>query len=186
MIFDLILGRFELYLGIHTLVKCFSGFCSFGTQNKLISPSCMLFIAAYVAAYIFAKSSREFIMQINCAGNSICECVRSTVCVTVCLKTRPKHPQVRRWWRTVHLTNTSCAPNDVSRSHAPLPNDTRVGHLQEWLFTSLLFVLALPANQQSLQLLSHARLICFAPSGTVYEESHIEHCCHWERVIRDV
>lgn len=134
---------------------------------------------------------------------SICECVRSTVCVTcrvnvckcslwwfpkvrMCLKTRPKLPRVRRWRHTVHLTITSCAPNDVSRSHAPLPNDTRVGHLQEWLFTSRLFVLALPANQQSLQLLSHARLICFAPSGTVYEESHIEHCCHWEQVIRDV
>lgn len=106
--------------------------------------------------------------------------------VRVCPKTRPKHPRLRCWWHTVFFTNTSCAPNDVSRSHAPLPNDTRVGHLQEWLFTSLLFVLALPANQQSLQLLSHAKLICFAPSGTVYEESHIEHCCHWKRVIRGV
>ncbi len=108
-------------------------------------------------------------------------------CVQVCLKSRPKHPRVRRWRQAVNLTNMSCAPKDVRRSHAPLPNDTRVSHLQEWLFTSLLlFVLALPANQQSLQLLSHAMLICFPACGTVYEESHIEHCYLWEQVTRDL
>lgn len=137
-------------------------------------------------------------MKINCAWDSasvnacwvlfVCKCsLRRAPSVQVCPKSRPKHPRVRRWRQIVNLTNTSCGPKDVRRSHAPLPKDTRVSHLQEWLFTSLLlFVLALPANQQSLQLLSHARLICFLACSTVYEESHIEHCYLWEQVTRDL